>query len=94
VPELPDYGTPITIQHLIHHTSGIPDYLTKWLQKYGSQGSNAYDHVGEINEANSLELIASQKELEFSPGERHSYSNSNYFLLALIVKRVKGSSSY
>jgi CubicO group peptidase (beta-lactamase class C family) len=28
IPELPDYGAPVTIRHLLHHTSGIRDYLT------------------------------------------------------------------
>lgn len=92
LPEMPDYGTLITIQNLLHHTSGIPDYLNKWEQKYVSQGTTGYDHVREVNESNSLELIASQKDLDFSPGEHYSYSNSNYFLLAVIVKRVSGKS--
>lgn len=92
LPEIPDYGVLITIQNLIHHTSGIPDYLSKWGQKYVDQGLNAYDYAISVNEANSLELIANQKELVFSPGERYSYSNSNYFLLAVIVKRVSGMS--
>ncbi len=83
VPELPDYGTPITIRQLVHHTSGIRDYLELW----SLAGRDYLDH---IPEAAVLELICAQKALNFEPGERHLYSNSCYFLLAVIVERACG----
>jgi hypothetical protein len=39
-----------------------------------------------------LSLLSRQKELNFTPGERHLYSNSGYTLLAVIVSRVSGTS--
>ena len=92
LPELPDYGACVTVGNLIHHTSGIKDYLILWLHKFNDQELNTYDHLDSIHEDNSLKLIASQKELDFSPGNQYAYSNSNYFLLGVIVKRVSGKS--
>jgi len=84
VPELPDYGAPITVRHLIHHTSGLRDYLTL-LEIAGID-------YGTYHEDDVVELIARQKELNFAPGEEYLYSNSGYFLLAAIVERVSGKS--
>ncbi|MFQ5628604.1 MAG: serine hydrolase domain-containing protein, partial [bacterium] len=85
LPEFPDYGQPITIRHLIHHTSGIRDYLTLW----SLAGRNYLDYMPEDV---VLDMICRQKELNFSPGEQHLYSNSCYFLLAVIVERASGQS--
>ena len=60
LPEIPDYRTPITIRHLIHHTSGLRDYLT--LEDI------AGIPFGYFHEQDVLELIARQKELNFAPG--------------------------
>jgi len=84
VPELPDYGTLITVRHLIHHTSGLRDYLTLL-------GIAGIDY-GTYHEDDVVELIARQKELNFAPGEEYLYSNSGYFILAVIVERASGKS--
>jgi hypothetical protein len=84
IPELAEYDRPITTRHLIYHTSGIRDYLT--LEEI------AGIPLGQYHEAEVLELICRQKELNFSPGEEHLYSNSGYFLLAVLVERVSGKS--
>ncbi len=83
VPELPDYGTPVTIRHLLHHTSGIRDYVN--LMALG--GLNFEDWT---TAADGLAAIMRQKTLDFPPGSEHSYSNSGYFLLSQIVERVSG----
>ncbi len=82
VPEMPEYDWPITIWHLIHHTSGIRDY--EWLQYFRGEHKNQAHHTNE----DIIELIARQKGLEFKPGEEFSYCNSGYTLLAAIVERV------
>lgn len=90
VPELPDYrasvdGRPITVAHLVHHTSGLRDYLTL--------ASLAGHDVGDsLPLARALDLIARQQTLNFAPGSEYLYSNSNYLLMALIVERVSGQS--
>ncbi len=85
LPELPDYGEPITIRHLLHHTSGIREYLTLVALIGRPEGSVFGYTTREL-----IELLARQRGLNFNPGERFSYSNSGYFLLAEIVTRVAG----
>jgi CubicO group peptidase (beta-lactamase class C family) len=85
VPEMPDYGTPVTISDLVHHTSGIRDIYTLM-----SLAGLRLEDVFPDSEA--LALIARQKELNFKPGTDYLYSNSGYWLLAEIVKRVTGES--
>jgi CubicO group peptidase (beta-lactamase class C family) len=82
-PQLPDYGKTMTIRHLIHHTNGLRDYLQlAWLQ--GRPLQYYYDEAG------LLPLIASQKDLNFEIGSAHSYNNTGYLLLSLLVGKVSG----
>lgn len=83
IPELPDYNHKITIRHLLHHTSGLRDYLTLW----GVAGQSFDDTT---TSEDALRLILRQRLLNFAPGTEHLYSNSGYFLLSEIVKRVTG----
>jgi CubicO group peptidase (beta-lactamase class C family) len=83
LPELPDYGKKITILHLLNHTSGLRDYLTLM----DLAGINI-DSVTTDDDA--LSLIARQKALNFAPGSEWLYSNTGFFLLSVIVKRVSG----
>ncbi len=85
IPELPKYEKPITIRHLLHHTSGIRDYLT-----LSSIAAVPDDHF--YTPEDSVELISRQKGLNFLPGEEHLYSNSGYFLLGVVVERASGKS--
>lgn len=80
IPEMPEYEAMVTIDHLLHHTSGIRDYLS--LFRIACRPDE--DHT----KKNMLRVIADQKSLNFEPGSDHLYSNSNYFLLGLIVERV------
>ena len=82
IPELHDYGILITIRNLIHHTSGIRDYLT--LEDIAGIPFGFY-HKEDV-----LDLIVRQKELNFHPGDEHLYSNSGYFLLSVIIHRASG----
>lgn len=78
IPELPDYGHTITINHLLTHTSGIRDWT-------GLRPLQA-------KPMDVLLLILQQKELNFVPGNEWSYSNSGYVLLKEIIERVSGKS--
>jgi CubicO group peptidase (beta-lactamase class C family) len=84
VPELPDYGRPITIRHLIHHTSGLRDVNTLMVLA-GRRDEDAFD-----NDA-VLRIVGRQKALNFAPGEAYSYSNSGYAALALVIERATGT---
>lgn len=85
LPELPPYEYPILIKHLIHHTSGIRDYL----ELIGLQGGIYLDHH---TEEEVFQLICKQERLNFEPGVKFLYSNSGYFLLSKIIKEVSGLS--
>ncbi len=85
LPELPPYEGTITVRHLVHHISGLRDYLELTLMRGGS-----FEDYIDNNDA--IELIARQKALNYKPGEKYLYSNSNYVLLAEIVKRASGKS--
>jgi CubicO group peptidase (beta-lactamase class C family) len=68
VPEIPDYGMTLTVRHLLHHTSGLRDYLTLW----NLAGENIEDiHTPD----DALQMIARQKSLNFEPGDEYLYSN-------------------
>ena len=78
IPELPDYGHIITLDHLLTHTSGIRD----WTGLGPLTGGNV----------DALTLTLRQRGLNFAPGEEWSYSNSGYVLLKEIVARTSGMS--
>lgn len=85
LPELHDFGRPITIRHLLHHTSGLRDQwqlltLSSWRE----------DDV--ITQDDVLNMVWRQRELNFAPGDQFLYSNTGYTLLGLIVERVAGMS--
>lgn len=82
IPELPDYGAPLTIRHLLNHTSGLRD----WGTVLSLTGAGRGDRV--INQDLALDIITHQRALDFTPGSEYSYSNSGYNLAAIIVERV------
>jgi CubicO group peptidase (beta-lactamase class C family) len=85
IPELPDYGSRITIRHLLNHTSGIRDYLTL-------QSLAGFEFANVMDEHDGVELIVRQRALNFEPGSEYLYSNSGYLLLANVVRRATGQS--
>lgn len=76
IPELPDYGHEITVDHLLTHTSGLRDWT-------GLAGLSSEDE-------DAMTMILRQRGLGFTPGEECSYSNSGYVLLKELVTRVTG----
>ena len=85
LPELPDYGNPLTIRHLLNHTSGLRDVFLL-LEVSAPQDDNG-DRNGLL-----LELLSRQRALNSPPGAEFQYNNGGYVLLAIIVKRVSGQS--
>jgi CubicO group peptidase (beta-lactamase class C family) len=83
LPEMPVFEPPVTIRHMVHHTSGVRDYLI--LQGLAGRSGGYYYTSPEV-----VDLLSRQKSLNFKPGDQYSYSNSGYFLLAQIVGRVSG----
>ncbi|MGQ0802422.1 MAG: serine hydrolase domain-containing protein [Actinomycetota bacterium] len=85
LPELPEYGEEVLLDDLVHHTSGIPDYI-------GLLFDAGFDERGVSTTADAVAALVAEAELDFVPGTRFAYSNSNYFLLSLVVERVSGLS--
>jgi CubicO group peptidase (beta-lactamase class C family) len=85
LPDVPDFGKTITIEHLVHHTSGLRD----WPQTLNVAGWR-WDEVFTFEDI--MRLVKNQKELDFEPGTQHMYSNTGYNLLAAIVAKVSGKS--
>ncbi|MGC4023471.1 MAG: serine hydrolase domain-containing protein [Cyclobacteriaceae bacterium] len=85
LPEIHDFGKTITIDHLIHHTSGLRD---QW--NLLAMAGWRLDDV--ITKKQILRLISKQRELNFNPGDESVYCNTGYTLLAEIVSRVSGKS--
>ncbi len=85
LPDVPDFGNTITIRHLLHHTSGLRD----WVQSLVIAG-DLMDDV--ISFKHILKMARHQKTLNFEPGSEFLYSNTGYNLLAEIVERVTGDS--
>jgi CubicO group peptidase (beta-lactamase class C family) len=83
LPDVPDFGTKITIRHLLHHTSGLRDYFDLM-----AMAGRRMDDV--IAEDTALALIGRQQALNFPPGQAWEYSNTGYLLLGRIVQRVSG----
>jgi len=84
IPELPDYGHPISIDDLLHQTSGLKDAgellrFAGFRAPFDVQTKKAY-----------FDIIVRQRALNFNPGDQYLYSDTNYFLLALVVERVSG----
>lgn len=81
LPEIPGYGTPITIRHLLAHTSGLRDYIALLTL-------NGHDIDDVTSDDDALTLIARQQGLDFPTGSEHAYSNTGYFLLSIIIERA------
>jgi CubicO group peptidase (beta-lactamase class C family) len=86
IPELPDFGAPITIRMLLNHTSGLRD---QWalLGLMGNPPGRQVHTVGGI-----LYLATRQQRLNFAPNTEYLYSNMGYVLAGIIVQRVSGQS--
>ncbi len=86
LPEMPAYEKPVTVRHLLHHTSGLRDYNTL-LELAGFRADADSPTVAE-----AVEIVRRQKKLNYTPGDEYSYTNTGFFLLSQIVERVSGKS--
>ena len=83
-PEMSDYGEPITVRMLIHHTSGLRD----WGSVAGIEGWPRWTRVHSHKHA--LDIAVRQRALNYEPGRYYSYTNTGYNLQAMLVERVTG----
>ncbi len=83
LPELLDYAATVTIDHLMHNSSGIRDML-EIMRIGGTDLSMPTTH------AQLLAGITRQTTLNFPPNSRYLYSNAGFLLLGLIAERTSG----
>ena len=86
ITELPDYGAPLTIRHLLNHTGGVRDWGSVLELTGFGRGSRV------ISQTLAMDVITHQKGIDFVPGAEYSYTNSGYTLLSTIAERVSGKS--
>lgn len=93
IPSLPGAFSPIRIKHLLSNTSGIPDFMQT--EAFGKLIETDYHDI--VNEEVDLEIILGiirDSVPAFEPGERYSYSNSNFFLLGMVIEEASGETYF
>jgi D-alanyl-D-alanine carboxypeptidase len=80
LPQTPTAWHAATVDQILHHMSGIPDY----------EEIAGYDFYNTARTRKEIIDQASKKPLDFKPGERYNYSNTGYFLISLIVEKRSG----
>jgi CubicO group peptidase (beta-lactamase class C family) len=75
---------PVTLRQCLTHSAGLRDYL--------SLCDVAGIPLAGIGEGRAMDLIAGQRDLDFTPGSAFSYSNTGYVLAAALVRRITGES--
>jgi len=83
LPEFPDMGALVTVAHLLHNSSGVRDML-------GIMRQGGADLGQPVRPDELMAGILRQRTLNFEPGSRFLYSNSNFLLLGRIAERVSG----
>jgi len=85
-PEVHNYGTPITVRHLLQHTSGLRDWGAIVELEGWPRGTRTIDH------RYVFAVIARQRGLNHPVGAAYSYTNTGYSLLTMLVERITGES--
>ena len=91
--DLPLVDDRVTVEHLLRHTSGIGDYLDEDVHTDLEQYLMPVP-VHELGTTSAYLTVLDGKPQKFTPGERFSYSNSGFVLLALLAERASGCSFY
>jgi CubicO group peptidase (beta-lactamase class C family) len=84
VPDAPAAWAPLTLHHLLTHTSGIPNVTS--LPEFPTHWKWVPTTIDEMVSR------FRERPLVFAPGSKFAYSNSNYLLLGYIIERVSGMS--
>lgn len=84
IPQVPAYASAVTVRQLLHHTSGLADYLV-----LDPAGDSMWTRVSEDE---FFRVLARWNKLGFAPGTAKMYSNTDYALLEMLVERSSGGS--
>lgn len=83
VPELPDFGAPVTLRHFLNHTSGYRE-IYNLLPLGGFRGEDSFERE------KAIQIVQRQPDLQTPPNTEWNYNNTGFILLSLIVERVSG----
>ena len=83
MPELPDFGAPVTLRHFLNHTSGYRE-IYNLLPMTGFQGEDFFART------KAIQVAQRQPDLQALPNTEWNYNNTGYILLSLVVERVSG----
>jgi CubicO group peptidase (beta-lactamase class C family) len=84
IPELPDFGQPVTIKNLLNHTGGFRE-IYNFLPMDGRAGE---DH---IDREDAIRIVQRQRELQATPNTEYNYNNTAFILLSMVVERLSGT---
>jgi CubicO group peptidase (beta-lactamase class C family) len=85
LPELPDYGQPLTIRHVLSHLSG----LREWRLVATFSGMAEGTHV--LGNQDLLRIASKQRALNFDPGTAYSYTNTGFNISTILIERALGN---
>ena len=86
LPEIPEYDRPITVRHLLTHTSGLREWSNLVAHSGWPRGSRAH------TQQDLLDVVFRQRTLNYPVGDHYSYTNSGYAIAMSLVERVSGKS--
>jgi CubicO group peptidase (beta-lactamase class C family) len=87
IPEAAKYGPDLRIKHLVYMTSGLHEYFD-----VPRPGGLPWYSAYRFTRDDALAAALSPPSLEFAPGTKWAYSNTNYMLLTRIVEKISGQS--
>jgi CubicO group peptidase (beta-lactamase class C family) len=82
LPGLPDAWAPVTVRHLLSHTSGIKSYTDVFGQTKTADS--------QVFTSDGILALVKDAPLQFTPGERYAYCNTGYYLLGMIIEKASG----
>jgi CubicO group peptidase (beta-lactamase class C family) len=85
LPELADYGSPLTLRQVISHISGLREWRP--LASFGGMPEGLYVYTND----DLLRLASRQRALNFDPGTEYSYSNTGFNIIPILIGRVLGN---
>ena len=83
LPELPDLGSPVTLRHLLGHTSGYREFLNAL-----AVGGWRIEDADHVHPDEVIRVVQRQPALQNEPGAAWNYNNTGFVLLARVVERV------
>src|SRR5258708_5516561 len=83
--ELPDYGSPLTIRHVLSHVSGLREWRP--IATFGGYPEGTYVYGNQ----DLLQMAAMQRALNFEPGTHYSYTNTGFNISTILIERALGN---